>query len=124
MHINLPLDCGNAPRIAIVGDFVINWAKGEADAVSAWLDENSVWTLVGQETYCGTDAAAQLRPRILPERLELISIITHGRLASCDGFLEAGSSRIDFSHAFRFASTSKSAKIKHARSYCIKTRTS
>lgn len=121
MQINLPTDCGNAPRITIIGDFVTSWAKGDTDAVAAWLAEDAAWTLAGKQTYCGPEAADDLRPHFLPERVEVISIITHGRLASCDGFLEVGTTRIDFSHAFRFASTSKSAKIKEARSYYIET---
>lgn len=119
MQINLPSDCGNAPRIAIVGDLVSDWATGDSNAVAEWLADDATWLWVGQQTYSGPGAAAEVRLQLVPEQMEVISIITHGRLAACDGFLTDGSTRIDFSHMFRFASTSKTAKIKEARTYCI-----
>lgn len=121
-EIKLPTDCGNAPRIGIVGDLAVNWAMGDEDAVSEWLTEEAIWTLVGGGTYNGLTAAGRTGPPFEPERVEIISVITHGRLASCDGYLEAGGRRLDFSHALRFASTSKTAKIAELRSYCIETR--
>ena len=119
MDIKLPTDCGNAPRIGIVADFAVAWAKGDAPTVSSALAENASWTIVGGETFTGPAAAEQVSPPFLPERVELISIITHGRLASCDGYLEADGKRLNFSHAIRFASTSKTAKIAELRSYLI-----
>ncbi len=119
MEIVLPSDCGNAPRIGIVGDFAVNWAMGDEAAVSSWLLADTEWTLVGDGSYRGPDAGVSTFPAFKPERVELISIITHGRLASCDGYLEAAGKRVCFSHAFRFASTSKTAGIAELRSYCI-----
>lgn len=119
MEIKLPTDCGNAPRIGIVGDFVVNWAKGDTEAVSEWLADDASWTLVGGDAPRGPEATQELHPPVSPDRMEVNSIITHGRLASCDGNLEGGGRRIDFSHAIRFASTSKNAKIAELRSYCI-----
>lgn len=121
METILPADCGIAPRITIVGDLVVDWARDDTDAVAAWLADDADWTLVGERTYSGPGAAGDASARVSPERVEISSIVTHGRFASCDGFLEDGSTRIDFSHVFRFASTSKSARIKEIRSYCIET---
>lgn len=100
----------------------MNWAIGNEEAVSKWLADDANWTLVGGDTHSGPDSAEKISPPFTPERVEIISVITHGRLASCDGFLEAGGKRIDFSHALRFASTSKTAKISVLRSYCIDSR--
>ena len=47
------------------------------------------------------------------------SIVTHGRLASCDGYLQNGPDRTPFSHAIRFAGATKSAKIAEIRTYMI-----
>lgn len=121
MDIELPADCGNAPRMVVVGDFVTNWANGDTDAVSAWLSNDVTWTMVGAETYTGPGSAQDAAPRIRVERLVVQSIVTHGRLASCDGYLRAGATRIAFSHAIRFAGASKSAKIAELRTYCIET---
>lgn len=121
MDIELPADCGNAPRIVIVSDFVTSWASGDSDAVSAWLSDDISWTIVGADTHTGPDCARDAAPRIRIERLVVRSIVTHGRLASCDGYLQAGHTRIDFSHAIRFAGASKTAKIAELRTYCIET---
>ena len=45
--------------------------------------------------------------------------MTHGRLASCDGYLQNGPDRTPFSHAIRFAGATKSAKIAEIRTYMI-----
>lgn len=52
MKLVLPTDCGNAPRIAIVGEFVTNWAKRDAEAMTAWLTDDVTWTVAGRETAC------------------------------------------------------------------------
>lgn len=122
MEINLPTDCGNAPRIGIVGDFTVSWAKGDTEAVSGWLADHASWTLVGGGTHSGPKGAQELQPSFSPTRVEIISIITHGRLASCDGYLEAAGRRLDFSHAIRFASTAKTARIAELRSYCVESK--
>lgn len=119
MRIKLPTDCGNAPRIAILGDFITNWAQGDTDAVAEWLTDDATWSLAGERTHSGQDLVDRVRPGVSPEYLEVTSIITHGRLTSCDGFIQTGSARMYFSHVFRFASTSKTAKVKDARSYYI-----
>lgn len=121
MQIKLPTDCGNAPRIGIVGEFAANWAQGDTEAVSRWVTDDARWTLIGEGAHRGPEAAHKAAPPFSPERMEVISIITHGRLASCDGYLESGDKRISFSHTLRFASTSKTAKIAELRSYCIET---
>ncbi len=119
MEIKLPTDCGNAPRIGIVGDFAVAWAKGDEEAVSTWLTDEANWTLVGGDIHRGPEAAGKVSPAFKPERVEIVSVITHGRRASCDGYLEAGGKRMDFSHTLRFATASKTAKIAEIRSYCI-----
>jgi len=121
MDIQLPTDCGNAPRIGIVGAFVVKWAGRDIEGVSEWLADDVAWTLVGEGTHRGPESALETRPPFSPQRVEVTSIVTHGRLASCDGYLEADGRRIDFSHALRFANTSKNAKIAEIRSFCIDT---
>ena len=92
MQITRPSDCGKAPGIAIVGKFAAKWAAGEATAVAEWLTDDASWSLIGAGTHSGPEAAEQVIPR-----------------------------RMGFSHALRFASTSKTAKIAEVRSYCIET---
>lgn len=106
MTITLPDDCGNSPRIGIVGDFVTAWGTGKP--LDEWLhDEHS-------STTYGPDMAVSATEG------EVRSIVTHGRLASCDGYLVDGNEKIEFSHAIRFASASKTAKIVEIRSFIIR----
>lgn len=121
MQIILPTDCGNAPRINIVGEFIVNWAKANTKVLSEWLTEEASWTIIGQGTHDGPQAAQHTSPPFTPERLEVAAIITHGRLASCDGYLETGDRRIHFNHSIRFAGAVKTSKIVQIRSYCIET---
>lgn len=119
MKAVLPTDCGNSPRITIVGDFVTNWAKHDVEAMTEWLTDDAEWTRVGHVSMRGAGVAARVCPEAPNHLLEVTSIITHGRLASCDGFLKSDSGRLYFSHVFRFASTSKTAKIREARTYLV-----
>lgn len=117
MKIVLPTDCGNAPRTSIVGEFVTNWAKSDVEAMTAWLTDDVTWTVVGRETASDVEPSDFGCPGSMPNYLEVNTIITHGRLASCDGFVDSDSGRMHFSHVFKFASTSKAAKIRVARTY-------
>lgn len=119
MEINLPSDCGNSPRMSIVGELVSSWAKGAADAVGEWLADDVTWSLIGGDTHVGLGSAQTAGPPILAERVEVLSIVTHGRLASCDGYLESGTTRVAFSHVFPFVGVSKTAKIAEIRTFIV-----
>jgi len=119
MDISLPSDCGNAPRIAIVSDFVTNWAQGDAAAVQEQLAVEATWTIIGEGEFSGHEVAVRAAPRLEADRLELLSVITHGRFAACDGYLAAGETRMSFSHMFCFTSTGNTAKVRNVRSYRI-----
>lgn len=121
MDIRLPSDCGNAPRIGIVSDFVVGWASGDLDVVAEWLSDDVIWDAVGRETFQGADSAKLMTPSFQPQLIEVRSVVTHGRLASCDGYFESDKERVDFSHALRFASTAKTAKLSELRTYMIST---
>lgn len=104
-----------------MGSFTVNWASGDTQAVSQWLSAEAIWMLVGGDTRCGPAAAQEVCPPFPLRRVEITSIITHGRFASCDGYLEGEARCIDFSHVIRFASASRTAKIAELRTYCITT---
>ena len=119
MEIVLPSGCGNAPRMLVVAEFVTNWARGDTDAMAEWLADDATWSIIGEQTHTGVGSSQHTGPRVTAQRLEVLSIVTHGRLASCDGYLEAGATRISFSHVFRFTGVAKSAKIAELRTYRI-----
>lgn len=119
MKVTTPSDCGNVPRLLIVADIAQHWAAGDTEALELWLTEDAQWAVVGGETVTGRTEAAQQRPPVDPQRLEIITVITHGRLASCDGVLDDGERTYAFSHVLRFAGTTKTAKVAEIRTYLI-----
>lgn len=119
MKITAPTDCGNAPRIRIVTDFITWWAGGDTEQLSEWLTNEASWTVAGQEPNEGAIDLSAVLPPFTVAHVDIRSVITHGRLASCDGTVTAGDTRLEFSHAFRFASTAKTAKIAEVRSYLV-----
>lgn len=118
MKVQIPDDCGNAPRIGVVADVVSAWARNDTEFLSNWLADDVTWSIIGQGTVSGPQALDYFVPDIEAEALILHSVITHGRLASCDGTIE-GDKRLSFSHAFRFKTTAKTSKIAEIRTYCI-----
>lgn len=78
VEIKLPTDCGNAPRIGIVGDFAVNWAAGDTEAVTEWLSDSVTWTLVGDATHTGPESARAVAPPFSPRRVERSYCIARG----------------------------------------------
>ncbi|MGO1389146.1 MULTISPECIES: hypothetical protein [Brachybacterium] len=132
MALILPTDCGNSPRMALVAELMAAWASGEHAPVQEWLAEGSRWTLVGtadqddREARGGDQSAADETSRggsaVVPapfeaETGEILSVLNHGRLAACDGFLMRGEERVDFCHVIRFAGTGKTSRIREIRTY-------
>lgn len=122
MEIILPTDCGNSPRMILVEEFVVNWAAGYEAAMTAWLADDFSWTLVGGTTDgAGRHGDSGGRPipwpPRAPHRIEILSTITHGRLAACDGFVSDADGRVDFCHVLHFTGAAKTARISGIRTY-------
>lgn len=93
-------DCGNSPRMAIVVDLVSAWAADQEHVVREWLRKDVEWTLVGDAT---ATTGGYVPPPISTERGEILTVLSHGRVAACDGYLQQGGERVDFCHVIRFA---------------------
>lgn len=117
MKTTLPTGCGNSPRLGIVNDFVLAWAAGNTETVSDWLADDFSWTTLGTEAADEPSNGEVPQPPMSPGHVEVLATITHGRLAACDGYMTDDAARIDFCHTFRFASTSKTAKVAEIRTY-------
>ncbi|MGP9538823.1 hypothetical protein ACT3SP_12480 [Brachybacterium sp. AOP43-C2-M15] len=121
MDMKVPEDCGNSPRMAIVAEFAAAWAAEDDTAVREHLHEDLRWVLVGQTRADGptdgADGAGPVPPPFSAERGEILTVLNHGRLAACDGYLMRGDERVDFCHVLRFAGTTKSARIREVRTY-------
>lgn len=124
--------------MALVADLITAWATGDEASVHEWLVEGARWVLVGAQrpgeapgeadgTADGTadgkaaddDGAIDVivPPPFEADRGEILTVLNHGRLAACDGYLLRGAERVDFCHVIRFAGASKTAKIREIRTY-------
>lgn len=116
MEMTIPEHCGNSPRMALVAQLVTAWAAGEEASVREWLREDATWLLVGE----GAPAAGGIvAPPFTAEHGEILTVLNHGRVAACDGFLQRGEERIDFCHVLRFAGAAKTAPIREIRTYLL-----
>lgn len=44
-------DCGNAPKQALIKDWLVSLATGEIDAVTSQLAEDARWNVAGSRTF-------------------------------------------------------------------------
>lgn len=111
MDVVMPHGCGNAPRVHIVADFATRWASG-SETLGDMLAADCEWYVDGRLTEVPSALGA-------PEdaRLELRSIITHGREAACEGTVGAVGEAVEWCHIIRFTGAASSAKIAQVRTY-------
>ncbi|GAA2042989.1 nuclear transport factor 2 family protein [Yaniella flava] len=119
--VDIPENCGNAPRKIVIRDFLIALYSRAADAVIATLQDDIQWQLVGSRTL---STAADVRQWLGAEEpvneLKLHTIITHGTDCGADGTIRhPDGSQSHFNHVIVFAGHGKNAKIKEIRSYII-----
>lgn len=108
--IQMPRDCGNAPRKLFLIDFNKALANGELDFFQVLIPDKITWEIVGQQQM--TDKAGflkALKGLQLWKVKELIvdSIITHGPEASVSGQVVAKDKSVyRFCHIYRFTRAS------------------
>lgn len=130
VDLTAPSDCGNSPRMALVADIITAWASGDDALVHEWLADDARWVLVGAqgpgEASSAVDGEAAddveaidviVPPPFEAVHGEILTVLNHGRLAACDGYLARGAERVDFCHVIRFAGVSRTAKIREIRTY-------
>lgn len=132
MELRTATDCGNSPRMALVAEVITAWASAQDALVQEWLADDARWIMVGAQTAGEMssrgdgDAVDGDSPRgaIVPppfeaDRGEILTVLNHGRLAACDGYLVRGEDRVNFCHVIRFAGATKTAKIREIRTYLL-----
>ncbi|WP_157975656.1 hypothetical protein [Brachybacterium sp. YJGR34] len=117
MEMTVTADCGNSPRMRIVADLAAAWAAGEEEHVRPWLREDTRWILVGAADGQQPAPGGILPPPVPPEHGEILTVLSHGRLAACDGYLVSGQERVDFCHVLRFAGAARTAALREIRTY-------
>jgi len=122
MKLNVQADCGNSPKKELIRDLTIYFASYEVEKAMDYMDEDVVWTLVGDEPVVGKEAFASELKQMMGNKateLTIYSIVTHGKEAAVHGemIMEDGSV-FGFADFYEFASAG-SSKVKYIRSYVI-----
>lgn len=108
--IQLPRDCGNAPRKLFLIDFNVAFANGDMDFFQELIPEKITWEIVGQQQVTDKESFLKaLKTQQLWKVKELIveSIITHGPEASVSGLVVAKDKAVyKFCHVYRFTRAS------------------
>ncbi|MEZ5003377.1 MAG: nuclear transport factor 2 family protein [Chitinophagales bacterium] len=122
MKLNIQPQCDNAPKKALIKQLTIYFASYDIEKAIQYLEDNVVWTLVGDKPIHGKqNFAAALKEMSHNKALELTihSIITHGKEAAVNGemLLENGQT-FGFSDFYQFSSA-KGQKIRSILSYVV-----
>ena len=119
--IDIPEHCGNAPRKAVVRDFLIAVYERRDNAVVEMLSDTLHWEIFGSTQLTSKQAVREWlaqQPSLI--ELKLHTVITHGTECAADGvIIAAAGDRKVFNHVLRFSGHTKTAKIKEIRSYVI-----
>ena len=121
-NITVRPDCNNAPKKALLRDFISAFANADIDGILSPMSDDVVWNLVGDSVIEGKEnvrALLEAMQGIGTSDLVIESIITHGREAVVNGVIRSNSGQ---AHAFcdvvQFTSAA-SMKIKTMTSYSI-----
>lgn len=88
MEIDVPKDCGNAPKKNFLKDFHIAIASGDISFLSQQITDAISWEIIGGKSITTKTLyleAIQNHPLWKAERLVIDKIITHGIDASVNG---------------------------------------
>tara|TARA_Y100001972_G_scaffold66206_1_gene80666 strand:+ start:687 stop:1073 length:387 start_codon:yes stop_codon:yes gene_type:complete len=122
MKLNIQTDCGNAPKKELIRDLTIYFVSYDLEKAMEYMDENVVWTLVGDKPIKGKGPFAAALKEMMGNKaaeLTIYSILTHGKEAAVNGemTMEDGSV-FGFADFYEFTSAG-SSKVKNIRSYVI-----
>lgn len=117
-------NCNNAPKKQLLRDLMTALVNNDIAFFIEWVTEDVVWKIVGKHHILGSDSVKKELQKIHDLNITLLhidNIITHGNVASLNGFIERENMEpIHFCHVYRFNGFGKKAKIKTITSYIIK----
>jgi hypothetical protein len=121
--IQVPRDCGNAPRKLFLIDFNTALANGDTGFFEELIPEKITWDIVGQEPIAdkaGFLKAVKSLALWKVKELVVETIITHGYEASVSGQVAAKDKSVyKFCHIYRFPKTN-GVTIKSLTTFVVK----
>lgn len=122
MKLYIRPQCDNAPKKVLVKQLTVYFASYDIEKAMQYLEDNVVWTLVGDKPIQGKqNFAAALKEMSHNKALELTihSIITHGKEAAVNGeMLMENGQTFGFSDFYQFSSA-KGQKVRSILSYVV-----
>lgn len=122
MKLNIKPDCGNSPKRELIKNLTIHFASYELDKAMEHMDDDIVWTLVGDKPIVGKkefEAELEKMRENKATELTIHSIITHGKEAAINGEMKMTDGTVfGFSDFYEFTSA-KGSKVKAITSYVV-----
>lgn len=121
--IDIPENCGNAPRKMVIRDFLIALYQRDIPQLREALKDDVDWDVIGSTQLQGVDEAISwVETQPDATALHLHTVITHGTDCAADGRVTyTDGTEVAFNYVFIFAGHAKTAKIKAIRSYLVPT---
>lgn len=116
-------NCNNAPKKQLLKELMTALVHNNIDYFIEWLTDDIHWKIIGEHEVFGLETIEKELQQITKLNITLLhidNIITHGNVASLNGFFERNDAEpIHFCHVYRFSGFGKKAKIKEITSYII-----
>lgn len=121
-EVNFPAGCDNAPKQRFLKDMSIAFAKGDLPFVLERLADDFRWELVGEQVIEGKASfaeALELMFENTASKLELYSIITHGKEGAINGICYMNNGKkYGFCDVYEFKGA-KEQLVKAIRTYVL-----
>ncbi len=123
VKIKVHKDCGNAPKILFVKDFIIAVVRNNNAFIARSTTDDIRWHLVGGQSVEGRQGVLAAFQRFRSdEAAELIinTIVTHGYNGVIDGLLKFKDGKtVAFCDVYQFRASTNNAPIKAITTYAI-----
>ncbi len=119
LKLDISADCGNAPKMQLIKDLNIAFAKGDIETVTGFFADHIIWEMIGDRTLEGKDKVIAYLHEMADMKatgLVLHQVITHGKDAAARGVLMFENISIAFADFYEFTSAG-SGQIKRITSY-------
>lgn len=119
LKTDIPEMCNDSPRRKLIVELNVGFAEGNAAKVMPFLSDAIVWEMANDKILYGFEEVSDFLEQIekyKADRLVIRSMITHGKMAACNGLLKYGDEEVHFADFYEFTSAG-SATIKKITSY-------
>lgn len=119
LKTEIPEMCNDSPRRRLIVELNIGFAEGNAAKVMPFLSNTIIWEMADGKILNGFEEVSGFLQRITQQtagKLIIKNIVTHGKMAACNGILKFKDREVRFADFYEFTSAG-SATIKRITSY-------